>query len=81
MSEKKSNILTTYQWRLFDCELCHKPYPFSVSLNDHKYKLFDIERPEKGNYLILESLTKDKTSSRILHVLTPTLKPVRLVIL
>ena len=79
MSEKKSSILTSYQWRLFDCELCHKPYPFCVSLGGIKYKLFDIERPEKSNYIILESLTKDKTSSRILHVITPALKPVRLV--
>jgi len=71
MVEKKSNVLTTYQWKIFDCELCSSPYPFCVQLSGVKYKLFDIDRPSKGNYLILESLTKDKMSSRIIHVITP----------
>lgn len=68
--------LISYYWKTFECEICKSPYPYilKVKANGKVYKLVDIETPKKGAYMIIESLTLEKNSSRIIHVLKPTKK-------
>ena len=39
--------------------------------NGRRYKLVDVEIPTEGNFLWLESLTFEKNSSRMVHVVKP----------
>ncbi len=39
--------------------------------NGHKYRLVDIAIPETSNYLLLQSLTFEKNSSRMVHLIMP----------
>ena len=36
-----------------------------------KYHLIDLDKPKGGNYLILESLSLESNTSRMVHVITP----------
>ena len=40
-------------------------------MNGMRYKLVEVEKPEKENFLQLEALSKDKNFSRVMHVLLP----------
>ena len=44
-----------------------------VQIESAKYVLVDIEKP-KGNFIQLESFTKDKNYSRVIHMLLPDSK-------
>ena len=39
--------------------------------NGSRYKLVDVDIPAEGNFLWLESLTFEKNSSRMVHVVKP----------
>lgn len=60
--------LISYYWKKFECEICKTFYPYLFKSKGKYYPLVDFERPE-GNYIILESLTMDKNSSRMIHVI------------
>jgi hypothetical protein len=74
MTLKKAQDCTSYTWKQFECEICKAPYPYVFRTQGRKYKLVDIELPKSGNFLWLESLTFEKNSSRMVHVITPTNK-------
>lgn len=38
----------------------------------NKYSLVDVARPEKGNYLMLESINYEKNTARIIHIIMPS---------
>lgn len=75
-------------FKQFECEICKTPYPYVFKAGGNRYKLIELPilqpkppgapagpvsvRPT-GDYLVLESLSLEKNTSRILHVLTPTL--------
>jgi len=56
-------------WRNFECELCKHPYPYIFRVMDRIYRLVDINKPETGKYMIMESLPLEKNSSRTIHIL------------
>jgi pSer/pThr/pTyr-binding forkhead associated (FHA) protein len=76
--------LSSYYFRQFECEICKTSYPYIFKGKGKKYNLIDIPviqnlskpgqnpRQQTGDYLILESLTLEKNTSRMVHVLTPT---------
>jgi len=72
MTLKQETHCVSYTWKQFECEICKKPYPYVFRANGVKYRLVDIELPKKGNFLWLESLTFEKNSSRIVHVIKPS---------
>lgn len=56
-------MVTSYNFRKFNCEVCEEPYPlkFTIKFNEESqprnYYLIDgLELPENTNYLIMESL-------------------------
>lgn len=73
MAKKEEPNLISYTWKQFECEICKKPYPYVFKSNGLSYRLIDVEAdiPRDKNYLLLESLTFEKNSSRMVHLIMP----------
>ena len=73
MAKKEEKNLISYTWKQFECEICKKPYPYVFRSNGVSYRLIDVEQdiPKDTNYLLLESLTFEKNSSRMVHLIMP----------
>lgn len=71
MTLKEEECCTSYTWKQFECEICKKPYPYVFKTQGKKYRLVDVELPQVGNFLWLESLTFEKNSSRMVHIIKP----------
>jgi len=63
--------LISYSWKQFECEICKKPYPYVFKSCGRKFRLVDVDVPEQKNFLWLESLTFEKNSSRMVHLIMP----------
>lgn len=66
----------TFTWRSFECEICKTPYPYEFKSNGNRYRLIDyvdddVPKGKSEPYLLLQSLTFEKNTSRIVHVLKP----------
>lgn len=72
MTLKEETNCCSYTWKQFECEICKTPYPYIFRSSGHKYRLVDVAIPKTGNFLWLESLTFEKNSSRMVHVIKPT---------
>ena len=59
-------------WKAFECEICKNAYPLTFKTKNKKYNHVDYERPS-GDYLVLESLSHEKNSSRIIHIIKPNI--------
>jgi hypothetical protein len=68
---KEDGNLISYTWKEFECEICKKPYPYVFRSNGLQYPLVDVEIPKDRNFLLLESLTFEKNSSRMVHLIMP----------
>ena len=71
MNKKEEGGVISYSWKQFECEICKKPYPYVFRSNGRKYRLVDVEVPEEKNFVWLESLTFEKNSSRMVHLVMP----------
>ena len=71
MNKKEESGVISYSWKQFECEICKKPYPYVFRSNGRKYRLVDVEVPEEKNFIWLESLTFEKNSSRMVHLVMP----------
>lgn len=67
---KTSPNFTTYFWRAFECEICKTAYPLMMKSNGKCFNLVKYDKPE-GNYMVLESLSQEKNTSRIIHIIRP----------
>ena len=79
---KTSNVMSTYCTH-FECQEEKdknvksekdqniNSFPNIVQYNSQRYTLFDIKRPEYGDYIVLETLTIPHGLSKIIHVFTP----------
>ena len=71
MAKKEESNLISYVWKQFECEICKKPYPYVFKSNGNRFRLVDVDIPKDKNFLWLESLTFEKNSSRMVHVIMP----------
>ena len=71
MQKKEDANLVSYTWKQFECEICKKPYPYVFKSNGRKYRLVDVEVPDSRKFLWLESLTFEKNSCRMVHLIMP----------
>lgn len=71
MQKKDEANIISYSWKQFECEICKKPYPYVFKSNGRKYRLVDVDVPEDRTFLWLESLTFEKNSSRMVHLVMP----------
>ena len=69
--EKTSPNFSTYFWKAFECEICKKAYPLTMKNKDTMYNLVKYDRPS-GDYMVLESLSQEKNTSRIIHIIKPS---------
>lgn len=72
MTEIKTQVSVTYFWKSFGCEICDSFYPYVFKANGRKYTLIDLPRPN-ADYIILESLSLEKSTSRMVQILMPLL--------
>ena len=70
--EERTPVSITYLWKSFGCEICLQIYPYVFKAHGRKYSLIDLRKP-KDDYLILESLSLEKTTSRMVQILMPLL--------
>ena len=72
LTENLKKTVTTYTWKIFNCEMCFKPYKLRFRIPEFNkiYKLIDLNLPEKLDYICLESLDyiKDKNNIKTLHI-------------
>ena len=71
MAKKEEGNHVSYVWKQFECEICKKPYPYVFKSNGNRFRLVDVDIPKDRNFLWLESLTFEKNSSRMVHVIMP----------
>ena len=71
MIVKEEPNQVSYIWKQFECEICKTPYPYVFKSNGNRFRLVDVEIPKEKNFLWLESLTFEKNSSRMVHVVMP----------
>ena len=71
MAKKEEPHVISYTWKQFECEICKKPYPYVFKSNGNKFRLVDVDLPKDKNFLWLESLTFEKNSARMVHVIMP----------
>jgi hypothetical protein len=71
VTPKITDQLNSYYWKAFECEICKQAYPYILKVNSKIYKLIDIDKPKTGPYIMVESLSIEKNSSRIIHVIKP----------
>lgn len=69
--QQTSEGFTSIFWKAFECEICKRAYPLTFKAQNKKYNLVEYEKPT-GDYLVLESLSHEKNSSRIIHIIKPT---------
>lgn len=72
VTKKEGSSHCTLNWKNFECELCKTPYPYTFLLDDKRWFLIDLNRPENSDtpYIILESLSSEKNSSRTIHIVS-----------
>jgi hypothetical protein len=65
--------ISSYFWKAFECEICKTPYPYVFKAGGRKYHLIDLNKPQGGNYIILESLSLESNTSRMVHLICPSM--------
>lgn len=69
---KLSVNFSTYFWKAFECEICKTAYPLMMKAQGKIYNLVKYDKPQ-GDYMVLESLSQEKNTSRIIHIIRPSL--------
>ena len=70
--------VVTFAWKSFECEICKQSYPFTFHNKGKQYRLADYvdeDIPAQGSgqpYILMESLTFEKNSSRIIQLIKPS---------
>ncbi len=79
--QQQNKQLRSYYWKSFECEICKTTYPCNgreftrvvcIQHTGTKYYLADVQKPDKGNFILLESLIHEKNTSRIVNVIMPS---------
>lgn len=69
LTTKSTENAVSFTWNTLNCELCKRPFPNSLLKEGKVIELIDIPKPP-CQYVVLESLRRDSTSFRGLHVLS-----------
>ena len=73
MTKSETARIRTYTWSSFECEICKTSFPFKFKTEHSrkKYALHDYAVDVNENYLVLESISVDKPTTKAIYVLTP----------
>jgi hypothetical protein len=69
INTRSSEFSLSFSWKTMSCDLCKKPYPHKFCISGNIVELIEIPKPPQ-NFIILESLCKDKNSNKGIHVLS-----------
>ncbi|EAR90253.2 zinc finger protein (macronuclear) [Tetrahymena thermophila SB210] len=67
-------FISTFKWKNLECEVCKQPLPKIININNKKLSLVETARPE-GNYIILESISREKKVSMGLYIINNLKNP------
>lgn len=67
--ETDNSRVVSFSWKSFECELCKHAYPYVFRARGRNYRLIDaidgdLPQDESKAFMLLESLTFEKNSSR-----------------
>jgi FHA domain len=66
------NQICRYYWTSFECEVCQTSFPFKFKTkNGRKYTLFEYPVQKTQNFIVLESINIEKSTSKTIFILTP----------
>jgi hypothetical protein len=65
---KNFNFLSVHSYKNLECELCKTPFPERIRFRSDILSLVDYAKPE-SNYLMLESLSREKRETRYLYII------------
>ena len=68
VTTRASESTLSFSWKVMNCDLCMKPYPYRFILGEQSIELIQIPKPPE-KFIILEGLCKDKNASKWLHVI------------
>jgi len=59
-------------WKNFECEICKTVFPTRFKTqNGIKYSLFDLDLDNSKDYLMLEGINSDRSTSKLIYLLLP----------
>ena len=78
-TETEQGCIVAYSWRQFECEICKEAYPYVFKANGRKYRLIDeieedLPADKSRPYLVLQSLTFEKNTNRMVQIIKPNLE-------
>lgn len=72
MATQENSKLRMYFWKTFECEICKSVFPTRFKTqNGLKYSLFDFKIDKSRDYLMLEGINADKSTSKLIYLLLP----------
>ena len=61
-----------YFWKNFECEICKTVFPTRFKTqNGLKYSLFDFNLDKSKDYIMLEGINSDRSTSKLIYLLIP----------
>jgi len=69
LTTRSSDTTLSFSWKELGCELCKKQYPHKLNVNGKILELVEIPKPP-AQYVVFETLCKDRVSSKGLHVVS-----------
>ena len=64
---KVNDCNVSYQWKAMICELCKHNFPQEITVQQKKFEVFSFEKP-KAPYLVLESLSRERSNTGLLVI-------------
>lgn len=68
ITTKVYNFLIIHSFKSLECEICRQTYPEKVKYKNEIIDLIELHRPEE-NYIMLESISREKRETRYLYVI------------
>lgn len=70
MTCKEGQNHQTLSWKQFECDLCKDPFSYCFKFGEKLMNIVEMDKPqdESTPYIILESLSIGKNSSRVVHL-------------
>jgi hypothetical protein len=69
VKKELSDIVVSYNFSKFECEICKAPFPKTVTMKGRVIDMITVEKPQKP-YVVLESVNaKEDRKERNLHVI------------
>lgn len=70
LDTRKTFNTVSFRWKNFKCEICKQEYQFNFKYNNQYATLVNFSRPKNANFIILKSLSMDKSNNLSFYIIT-----------